>query len=400
MTNDIKAGCIIKTKFTDALQASKSAHNTFKSYIDYIDRNEAIRNEAFHIYDMDNQFQDYNNYMDNPNKSTGLFTEHLSSLDGKQRKALKQAFSTAYENNNIMWQTVISFDNRFLEQLGVYDKETGIVNEKRLQGATRSMMRETFKRENLTDTAIWSAAVHYNTDNIHIHIAYTEPYNTRRLKEIDGVKRPDGYFKKATIRGMKSKVVNHLLEYDFQQLDNIARKKFVNEKKDYLIYNDAKLFTQWNKVYKKLPKDKRLWQYNMNAIKDVRPALNKLTKEYLMRYYPKSYQQYYKELVRKQSVYKTAYGESSKQSNYVDNKLDDLYTRMGNVILKEMKDYDRQSSIQARMEGNKKLQKQFEDRHLTTSLGQLKNALAKTFDNEYQNEYEHEKLQHDIEMHR
>ena len=56
--NNAKAGVIIKTRFVDRnLEEQKNYTNnkklqTFKSYIDYLDRTEAVRNESFNSFSL------------------------------------------------------------------------------------------------------------------------------------------------------------------------------------------------------------------------------------------------------------------------------------------------------------------------------------------------------------
>lgn len=105
----IKAGVVVINKFCPA--DSKA----FSGYISYIDRSEAKRNEKLSEYNL------YNDYMDNPEKTTGLFTEDKTELTYKDKKILKETFRSAQDNGSLMWQTVISFDNRWLEKYGLYD---------------------------------------------------------------------------------------------------------------------------------------------------------------------------------------------------------------------------------------------------------------------------------------
>ena len=59
----------------------------------------------------------------------------------------------------------------------------GLLDEKSIKDATRQSMSECFKRENLKDTGYWVGEIHYNTDNIHVHVASTETKNTRPMME-------------------------------------------------------------------------------------------------------------------------------------------------------------------------------------------------------------------------
>ena len=68
----------------------------FKSYIDYIDRDEATRNHNF------DDFSLYNDYMGNPEKSGSLFTEKNDYMTKKEIKELKKNFELAQKNKSMM----------------------------------------------------------------------------------------------------------------------------------------------------------------------------------------------------------------------------------------------------------------------------------------------------------
>ena len=92
MEKPIQAGMILKTKFVAA------GNDKFTEYINYIDRVEAVRNDNFQKYDLfhdgaeqlqqDSWTEGYLTYMENPEKTTGLFT--IASC-GRQFSALTTA---------------------------------------------------------------------------------------------------------------------------------------------------------------------------------------------------------------------------------------------------------------------------------------------------------------------
>ena len=58
---------------------------------------------------------------------------------------------------------------------------TGVI----ISNGKRSMIKavsKMLKSEGL-ENAVWSAAIHFNTDNIHVHIAAVEPEPMRKKKE-------------------------------------------------------------------------------------------------------------------------------------------------------------------------------------------------------------------------
>ena len=180
MAEGIKAGVVVVTKFVS------SASKKFREYINYIDRDEAVREQHLEEYTIDSlrkEVPDFGRYMDyvgNPQKASALFTADKDKLTQEEKDRLKGVFSHAQNQGSLMWQTVISFDNRFLAEQGLYDEETHIVDTKRLQEYTRGCMSRMLRKEDMKDSALWSASIHYNTDNIHIHIATVEPTPTRK----------------------------------------------------------------------------------------------------------------------------------------------------------------------------------------------------------------------------
>lgn len=332
MPEEIKAGVVIVSKFI------RPQNKKFAEYIEYIDRDEAIRNENF------NKFSAYQDYMDNPEKTTALFTATHDTLNSEQKAELKKQFETAQKNGSLMWQNVISFDNRWLEKQGIYESKTKTLNENKLKEITRMAMSEMLEKENMQCSAIWSASIHYNTDNIHIHIAAVEPYPTRETIVWNGVEQYRGKLKPSTLDKMKSKVVNNILERNQQQqtINELIRERIIGSKR-YPSYKDKNLKQAFKSLYEKLPQDKRQWQYNMNGISDLRSDIDDLSRLYIETYHPNEYEELYQRLKAEENILKEAYGsgEKKKYENYAENKIKDLYTRMGNTILKEMKEYDK-----------------------------------------------------------
>ena len=272
--NSIKAGIIVKTRFIDKA-LKKSNEQTFSSYIDYIDREEAVRNEHF------NQFSGYNDYMGNPEKSGKLFTSGFDSLNNEQLSTLKALFQKAYDNDSILWQSVISFDNRYLTKMGLYDPTTKTLNEAKLRECTRAMMKAMLENENMSSSAIWSASIHYNTNNIHIHVAMVEPNPTRKKRIVYGQERPVGYIRAKTRRAMKSKVVNIILANDRFIMDELVRNKMVRGKNSVWSFEHPELAERFLKLYRKLPKDRRTWYYNRNAMSPFHKEIDEMTRAFV-----------------------------------------------------------------------------------------------------------------------
>ena len=108
---------------------------------------------------------------------------------------------------------------------------------------------------------------------------------------------------------------------------------------------------QFKKIHEMLPEDKRLWKYNMNGISNVRPEIDKLTTMYLEKNFKTEFKEFKDQLDKEVNLFKKTYGDSKKAERYKETKMDDLYTRMGNTILKEVKEYDKKQKELPKKEG-------------------------------------------------
>ena len=384
-------GVVLKTKFITSNQKA------FHQYVNYVDREEAKGDKQL----PSQMFSLYNHYMDDPAKTSALFTEKRDHLDTHDKDALKQAFQKAQENHSLMWQDVITFDNPWLEKQGIYDRQTGALDEKSLKDVTRSSMQAMGKKEGLEQSAVWSAAIHRNTDNIHIHVATVEPIPTRER----GKRKPQ------TLNTMKSEVVNGLQDrgYEREQINQIIRGKMVDGKKqdNTLRWRNREMKPLFKDIYERLPENKRHWNYGYNTLNPIRPMIDQLTTKYLEKYHPEDLKNLHQRLDREVNEMKAAYGDGPKESkryeNYKTNKIDDLYKRMGNAFLKEMKSFDDQLHPKSKAEGK-------EERHalrrgrssgiaMQQSLNRLNRSMKQTYQ-AYMNDMDHERLERNIERER
>ncbi|SFH60646.1 hypothetical protein SAMN04487776_1409 [Priestia megaterium] len=387
----ITPGVVLKTKFVT------SDKKAFQDYVDYVDRDEAKNEQGAH----EKLFTLYQDYMDNPDKTSSLFTQQSDQLNEEEKKHLKKLFEKAQKNNSIMWQDVITFHNPWLEEQGLYDSRSHTVNEKRLMHITRQSMNEMLKRERLNESAVWSAAIHYNTGNIHIHIATVEPQPTRER----GKRKPK------TLDAMKSKVVNQILNRGEQQqkINELIRKDMVGKKKQdsSLRWKNRDIQPLFLQIYNHLPEDKRQWQYSYRTLKPMKPFIDVLSQKYIEKYHSKEYQQLLKKLDKEVEELKKAYGEGKvdekRYKDYKQTEIDDLYKRMGNAFLKEMKDYDKQQQQIKRMIESKKQSKRPASFNQKVSMHFELKKMERAFKSEYEswkNQKHYEQLQKDIEHNR
>jgi len=328
--SDTRPGVIVKSKFRVCNGAKKIR---FKDFLNYIDRSDTHKEV--------NEMESYQDYMADEEKSTGLFTNYQDHLTHEEKDSMKEVFKQSQEKGSILWQDIISFDNYWLKELGVLNGDK--INEGQLKKATRQAVNEMLKREKLLETSTWTAAIHYNTDNIHIHVATVQTSKFRQR----------GKRKQKSLDSMKSKMTSLLMNRSHQNelLNTFIRDRAVGGlKNDNIMSLKNKLLNrdltkQFEKVYDMLPSDKRLWKYDMNALNEVRPEINRFTEMYIEKHLQVEHRTFMKQLDKEVEVYKRAYGSNANAEQFKQKKMQDLYTRMGNTLLKEMKTYDQQHQI-------------------------------------------------------
>ena len=309
--------------------------DAYSGYIDYLDREEAQRNHAIQTFNL------FNDYMGNPEKSTGLFTNEKDNLTHSEKRELKDVFQTAQDNESVMWQTVISFDNRWLEQNGIYDSQKQILDEQKLKEVTRLAVNRLLKSEGL-EHAVWSAGIHYNTDNLHVHIATVEPYPMRKKMMYNGKKEVRGKFKLKNINNCKSAVVNELMRTkDINlQINNIIRKDIIASAESRNFRDDPIIRKQFLELYKSLqgvPKHKQ--NYNNYAMKPFQEQIDCISEAYIQKYCKEDYKKFTEILQRQSQLYAEAYGGGNWE-DFERSKKKDLYTRMGNFVLHGIRAYE------------------------------------------------------------
>ncbi|MGL5642898.1 MAG: MobP2 family relaxase [Paraclostridium sp.] len=346
---------------------------TFSSYVDYMDREEAIRNKSFNRYSL------YNDYMGNPQKTTGLFNNDTDLMNENEKLNAKELFAKAQKNKSVLWQDVFSFDNNWLEKQGLCNPRTKELDEKRVKDAVRKSINFAVEKKLIAETCTWNGAIHFNTKHIHVHVAICEPNPT-----IQRGKRTQ-----KTLDVMKSKFVNELLDSkeNFKDINNIIRTDIIDSKRNSKIKNDKKLKELTKNVISNLPNDKRHWHYSYSTMSDANKYLDEMTKYYIETYKKDEFKELLSKLDKQEDIFKETYGvgQRSKFKDYKQNKIDELYKRMGNTFLTEIKAYiKREDELDkiVKYKNNNKLYSNKSNKLLISKkeLNDIKKALSNEFD--------------------
>ena len=327
----------------------------FSDFLDYIGREEAVDPFAYSEY--------VSEYMDNPEKTYGLFTENRDSLSEGDREKMRECFADAQDKGSLLWQSVLSFDNRWLSVNGIYDFKTETLDEEKMRACTRAAMRELFKRENM-EGFIYAAAIHKNTDNIHVHIAIADPAPVwkegagRCYRNRKGELLQRGKFKNKSIEAVKSKFTSEVFrgQQENIKINEIMRGQILSKQNDFSMKENIQLRSQFIKLAESMPDDLRLLKYNNNAMKAYRADIDRLSKQYVDKYYSEELQEL-RELIRIQDErYRITYGKNAQGRSFAQNKEAELNERLGNSILSAIREYkmrERQSGRKQSSRGRK-----------------------------------------------
>lgn len=388
----------------------------FQTYLDYMNRDEAVRTAAYQWYNAafddlkKKDFEKYNYYMSNPEKTSALFSSSYDHLTPEQMETMVELFNEAQANQSLMWQHVISFDNPWLEKHGHYDPITHQLDEETVMRATRSAMTELIHNERM-DGAVWTAAIHFNTDNIHVHIAMVEPHPTREKyypldkkgnkmynrKTGEVLWEYRGKLKQKNLERIKSQVASAIADQSgmLSMIDELSRQKIGPRDLLYQsIRNDRDLQKSYDEILKRLPANRSLWKYNNNALSDVRPMIDEFTQTYINRYHAKEFESLNQSLDRAVLFYKETYGES-RYTDFKENKLKDLRSSLGNGLLKDMNEYRKSQLTQSKL-AQKYPNYKFNGHGAGRSLNHLNDAFEKSY-NEQKNIRDYERIKEEIE---
>ena len=303
----------------------------FENAQDYLGRKEAKEGEikpdtVFNPKDelkttYNGAFYKYHEYMNDAEKTTGLFDAYDDELTRSKKKFYERKFAHAYNQKGVMWIPVISFDNGWLEEQGVLNKCENTVDGKQLKVAVRKSVTHLLKSENLLGNAYWTAAIHYNTDNIHIHVSIVEKI----------IKRERGKMLLSNIDKAKTKIVSSIVDRTSEMtlINDLMRDKIINRAKE-LEYRHE--FSYHIKQVANI--EKRQYGRLSNQEKERVDNLSKLILKYK---FPNEYNEYNQRIATEMNFYKRAYGSGERHlyQDYQKNKEKELFIKIGNSILKQ-----------------------------------------------------------------
>ena len=339
------AGIVLVQKFIEPGGAA------YKGYVDYMDRPEAISSRSdLRDYDI---FGTYQEYMGNPEKSTGLFNDedYISSAEKEQ---IKKIFNQSGKQGGILYQTVLSFEPEWLKENGIMDSD-GHIHEDLLREYTRIAVNTIQEKEDMK-SFVWTAAVHYNTAHPHIHIAMVDPNpswipgRSRCKVDAEGNLYQRGKWKESTMAAAKSRIVNKVLNLadTNKEINEIMRDRIIYQGKVNSFHRDydPQIEGAFSDLLQSLPEDMRLWKYGNNAMDLYRSQIDYISDMILKYYFEEDLKDLDKILDNISKQYAAAYGESKQGADFKKGKEKDLRYRMGNAVLSECRKIERNARMQ------------------------------------------------------
>ena len=324
-----KASLIVRTKY----QKSKDLKKDIAKTISYISDKKKADSASINEYDL---LKDYMLFGDNDSylyEDKECFTWSING-DINAKEDLKNI--NKLDENGTIWSLVLSFDPEFAINKGLITKLD-------YYNLTKVFMPQLLTSMGLKfDNVTWYCSLHRNTAHPHLHINFFE-----HKKTISNPKIPY-----SCIHEMKSKIANYLIDnekfyklrdQEFKSITGDVSLKELTKIKNQKLYSD-KFRSDLNKMllnfYDKLPNMGRL-QYNSSNMDKYRNDLKLIIDYILMHDSVKySYAKYLKLLREHQKELNAVYGSTrDPEKKYYDNQLNKLYSKIGNEILKNYKEY-------------------------------------------------------------
>ena len=272
-------------------------------------------------------------------------------------------------------------------------------------------MNVLLEKEGLVD-AIWSASVHKNTDNIHVHIATVQPQPSwdeghSRCRSANGKLYQRGKFAQKSIDAAKSAFANSIIkdQIDNTKINELKRGRIIDLSKSLPLMStsDNGLRKAFVQLAESLPDDLRLLKYGNNAMKSYHTQIDAISNQIIEKYCADDFRELTDLLNKADAAYKEVYG-SSKNRTFSETHYADLRSRMGNVVLSQAIEYKKRLRTEAllRAERNYMLRNELiKIKIAETHIHQCVNGIKRTLRNDRQalsNEAAYQRLMQEAEL--
>ena len=219
-----------------------------------------------------------------------------------------------------MWQDVVSFDTNWLIEQELYNPEEKVLNEPKIMNAVRTAMKEQLNREDLPIVPFGQRQFITMSYTIftfilrllnQIQLVSTKHFQTKMAQPI----KQDVAVVQKSIDRFRSQVASQLLDRDepLARISSLIRNGFGKQTGNFSRTPSEELQYLYGKIYHSLPPDTRTWKYNMNALQEVRPLINRFIDTYVQTYDEKPYKELQLLLKENARFYERVYGTGTKK---------------------------------------------------------------------------------------
>ena len=307
-----------------------SSKDSSNDYLEYV--NKGVK---------EGKTKDFLDYTGNPEKSSGAFSKD-GILTYQERKEIREELRNT---NAQIWSCLLSFEEEFgKKHLKSWRDAKDIIESE----FPRFLRENNIKYENI----VWFAGLHENTDNRHIHICFFEKEPLRVTSKSKERKYHEGTLKKLSMENLKIRVEQRMsgIEYDIKS----SRTAIIGQTDGYLnrvvnpkVEFDKTIKKKLMELYRKTPKGNH--GYESKQMDGIRDEIDEITTAFLMRDYRASCE-YVNLLKHLSEADKRTKEICQKQRIPFESHLlvqkfkKDLYRRIGNRILRYIRDAKSQES--------------------------------------------------------
>ena len=317
-------------------------------FFDYMCNPEKFKPELHS--DENDLYYDYMDYMKNSEKSNGAFDSEHDVLNVNQINEYRKLEIQSQQKGCPKYLGVISFENDFLKENGIMNSYGEIDHDRLKSYARQSINALVDKSQKLkSENVYWTAAIHENTDNIHIHYQMLE---YERLEDRKNKYRDKDMIETKAFEALKSKMVNLIApQKERKELIDKLEKEIIRPNLQASFTNtDGRIFD----LYKKISEyDKpRKWQYGSYTKTDkhkedpMKKEIDSVVRNIIQsnETLSKRYTDFEKQLNDYDDYAVYLYGKRSDipkaEQIYSYNKRNDFYNRAGNALLSYMRELD------------------------------------------------------------
>lgn len=302
-------------------------------------------------------YYDYLDYMKNDEKSDGIFNAEKDHLSQKEIDKYRSLEMVSQMRGCPKYLGVISFENDFLKENGVMTPD-GRLDRSRLKDYARNGINALIDKSKKlnANNVYWTAAIHENTDNIHIHYQLCEYC---RLEDRKKLYKDKDMLELSAFEALKSKMVNQISP-------QTERLKRITQLERGIVHADMSLgFSRCEQkileLYCKLPSGKQ-WQYNRPKMKPFKAEIDNVVRSIIESDEKLSaqYKAFEKELKEYDEYNLYLYGKRkdipTRERNASFNRRRDFYSRAGNALLNQLKKLDFEQPAAPNLSGERNAQ--------------------------------------------